>query len=380
MIIRNGLIYSSDCTFHKGDIAFENDTIVSVLSDVAASSAADSEVIDAEGLYVIPGLIDIHLHGANGADFSDGTPEAFRTVADFELSRGVTTILPTGMTLPETELQIACRTVANYPDCCGAHVAGFRLEGPFLSRAKCGAQNPDHLSVPDKEMFLRLFEASDGKIKIVDIAPELEGASGFIRSFSKTVRISLAHTDADYDTCKNAFSEGACHVTHLYNGMRPCLHREPGLPGAAADSESVMVETICDGIHLHPATVRNALRLYGTDRVVFISDSMRACGLADGNYTLGGQDVTVKGPYATLGNGTLAGSVTDLMNCLKTAVKHMGIPLETALRCCTANPAKALGIGGVTGSLVSGKKADIVLLDKELTPVRIFRSGEEIRN
>ncbi|MDO4493504.1 MAG: N-acetylglucosamine-6-phosphate deacetylase [Clostridia bacterium] len=371
MIVRNAWIYTPEGTLRKGSLAAEHGTVTE-LSFSAELHGEDA--IDAEGLYAIPGLVDIHLHGAAGADVSDGSAEGLAAMARYELGRGVTTILPAGMTLPERELELACRSVADFRDDNGSRVAGIRLEGPFLSRERCGAQDPQYLKAPDAELLRKLQRASGNTVRIVDIAPELPGATELIENACGTVRFSLAHTDADYGTCTEAFAAGARQVTHLYNGMRPMLHRAPGLPGAAADAENITVELIADGVHLHPATVRNALRLYGAERVVFVSDSMRATGLGNGTYTLGGQQVTVNGNRATLKDGTLAGSVTDLMGCMVTAVKDMGVPLETAVRCCTRNPAAALGDPSV-GSLAPGCRADIVLLDKELNIVRVYRGG-----
>lgn len=201
----------------------------------------------------------------------------------------------------------------------------------------------------------------------------------FIEKVSDRVRVSLAHTTADFETAKEAFRRGANHVTHLYNAMPPLSHRAPGVIGAACDDEKVMVELICDGIHSHPAVVRTTFKMFGDDRIIMISDSMMACGLEDGQYTLGGQDVTVYGNKATLTQeGNIAGSVTNLMNCVRTAVKEMGIPLESAVKCAAVNPAKAIGLYDRYGSLEIGKKADVVLLDKELNIQYVIQDGQVI--
>ena len=191
--------------------------------------------------------------------------------------------------------------------------------------------------------------------------------------------MSLAHTNADYDTAKAAFDAGANHAVHLYNAMPAFTHREPGVVGAVADSEHVMAEIICDGVHIHPATVRTTFKMMGEDRMILISDSMRAAGMPDGQYTLGGQDVNVKGNKATMVlDGALAGSVTTLPDCVRTVVKEMGISLETAIACATINPARSLGIDALYGSVEQGKKTDLVLWDEKLQLVHVMKDGEVI--
>ena len=225
-------------------------------------------------------------------------------------------------------------------------------------------------------MFRRLQDAANGLIRLVDIAPEEEGAMEFISELKDEVHISFAHTTADYDTAKTGYALGACHATHLYNAMPPFTHREPGVIGAARDSEHCMVELICDGIHIHPSVVRATFQMFGDDRIVLVSDSMRACGLSDGDYTLGGQDVKVVGKLATLkSDGAIAGSVTNLMDCMRTAVKEMGIPLESAVACATMNPAKSVGLYEQYGSITEGKVANVVLLDEDLNIKKIIING-----
>ena len=225
-------------------------------------------------------------------------------------------------------------------------------------------------------MFDRMQEKSGGMIRFVDIAPETDGAMDFIRDNKERTVLSLAHTGADYDTAGKAFAAGVSHVTHLYNAMTPFTHRNPGVIGAAVDAKAE-AELICDGVHVHPSAVRMALKLFGEDRIIFISDSMRAAGLKDGAYTLGGQKVEVKGRYARLENGNLAGSVTNLMDCLRWAVKEAGIPLTTAVKCAAVNPAKSAGIYEKYGSITPGKAANLVLLRKEDLSIKsVILNGE----
>lgn len=349
--------------------------------DGALISAEDcgGETIDATGCYAIPGLTDVHFHGCMGHDFSDGDPEGLEVIARYELSRGITQICPAGMTLLEDQLRQMCETAAAYrtAEREGAELCGIHLEGPFLSLAKKGAQNGAWLHAPDVDMFRRLNAASGGLVKLLSIAPEEPGAMDFIRAVSGDVAISLAHTTADYDVSMTAFAAGARHVTHLFNAMPPFTHRAPGVVGAAFDTPECRVELICDGIHIHPSVVRAVFKLFGADRVVLVSDTMRATGMDDGQYTLGGQAVTKKGHAATLGDGTLAGSVTDLMGCMRTAVSF-GIPLADAVRAAAVNSARSIGIYSRYGSLDAGKQANVVLLDRALNLKAVLFKGKVV--
>ena len=368
MIIRNVQIFSENRTFTQGDIIVYN-------GKFAETSLQNEEIIDGHGWYAIPGLIDIHFHGCAGYDFCDGTEEALEKISAYEASVGVTGICPASMTIEESKLYQAMKNAGEYTGHGGAKFEGIHMEGPFISEKKKGAQAAEHIRTCDLKLYQRLQEASGGQIRIVDIAPETEGAMPFIAAVKDEAVISLAHTTADYDTAMEAFSSGASHVTHLFNAMPPFHHRDPGVIGAAADTDECRVELICDGIHVHPAMVRAAFSLFGPDRIILISDSMRAAGLADGWYTLGGQDVHVQGKLATLNDGTIAGSVTNLMACVQTAVKQMGIPLADAVACATVNPAKEIGIYDHCGSIASGKDADLVLLDENLQVRAVYING-----
>ena len=332
------------------------------------------------GCYLIPGLTDLHFHGCRGADFSDGDPAGLAEMAAYELSRGVTQICPAGMTLEDAQLEKICAVAAAHraSGAPGAELVGVNLEGPFLSAAKKGAQNGAWLQAPSVPLLEKLMETSQGLVKLVSVAPELEGALDFIRQVKDKVTVSVAHTAAGYDTALAAFQAGARQVTHLYNAMPPFAHRDPGVVGAAADCGQVMCELICDGVHIHPAVVRATFRLMGRDRMILISDTMRAAGMSDGSYTLGGQDVTVRGSRAELADGTIAGSVTDLMACLKQAVSGMGIPLADAVTAAAVNPAKVLGIYNRLGSLDVGKQANVAVLDNRLELKAVIFRGEVV--
>ena len=250
------------------------------------------------------------------------------------------------------------------------------MEGPFINKEKKGAQKEEDIKLADVELFHKLQEAAGGLIKLVDLAPETEGAMDFINQVKDEVHVSIAHTMADYDTATEAINRGVDHITHLYNAMPPFSHRAPGVIGAARDSECY-VELICDGVHIHPSCVRATFEMFTDKRIVLISDSMMATGMEDGQYELGGQPVTVVGNLATLTEGgAIAGSATNLMDCIRTVVKEMHIPLESAVRCATLNPAKSIGIDDKYGSLEEGKYANAVVLDKDLNIVSIIQKGQ----
>ena len=294
MIIKNAMVYTPQHVFAKGDIVIRGGRIV-----FGAAPQLDEEIIDAEGLYALPGLLDLHFHGAVGHDFCDASEEAIQALADFEASKGVLAICPATMTYSEEILGGIMDAAAAHKNGRGADLAGINMEGPFISPDKIGAQNPKYLHKADVDMFRRLQERAGGLIKLVDMAPEEDGALDFIARCRGEVRISIAHTCTSYETAKKAFAAGASHMTHLYNAMPGITHREPG-PIIAALEDHAEVELITDGVHIHPAMVRFTFNTFGADRVVLIADSMMACGLPDGQYSLGGQAVTVKGPRATL--------------------------------------------------------------------------------
>ncbi|MBR5295204.1 MAG: N-acetylglucosamine-6-phosphate deacetylase [Clostridia bacterium] len=332
--------------------------------------------LDAEGNYLIPGLVDIHTHGAVKEDFSDGNYEGIEKISRYFAKCGVTSFAATTMTLKEKSLLPAMENVKNFrrsKD--GAECIGINLEGPFLSYAKRGAQAAENLHLPDAEMFHRLNDASGGKVRLVTVAPEVEGAIPFIREISDVCTVSLGHTEADYDTALRAFSEGASHITHLFNCMPPLHHRNPGLIGAAIEAGAT-AEVICDGLHLHPSTIRLSHQLFGK-RFVCISDSLRCTGMPDGQYTLGGQPIEMKNGKATLlGTDTLAGSSTNLLAELKNLVKF-GIPLEEAVHAVTYAPAKAIRMENSIGSLKKGLRADFLILSPNLDLKEVYIAGEK---
>ena len=381
MIIDNVYVFTPDKAFVKGGIILDGDKIRQVYEEKDAPQL-NGDVLDGKGCYAIPGLIDLHFHGCKGDDFCDGDKDAIGRIAEYEASVGVTAIAPATMTLPVEELEQILHTAAEYKketkNCRKADFLGINMEGPFISPAKKGAQDARNILPCNVEICDRFLKASEGLVKFIGIAPEeSEHAAEFIREVHERVNVSLAHTNADYDTALAAFNAGADPAVHLYNAMPAFTHRAPGVIGAVYDSKHVMAEIICDGVHIHPAAVRATFEMMGEDRMILISDSMRAAGMPDGSYTLGGLDVNVVGNRATLASdGAIAGSVTNLMDCMKTAVKTMNIPLETAVACATINPAKSLGIDAEYGSIRAGKKAHIVLMDQELNVQQVIKDGE----
>ena len=347
-------------------------------------------LLDASGCYVIPGLIDLHFHGCMGEDFCDGTMKAVETLAEYEAKEGITAICPATLTLPVEELKEVLACGAAYAkrgrDPHRADLIGINMEGPFISHVKKGAQNGKYILPASAQICRDFVQASEGLLKIIGLAPEENpGFEEYIREVKGLVKVSLAHTNADYDTAMRAFDAGADHAVHLYNAMPEMTHRAPGVPGAVQDSPHVMAEIICDGNHVHPSVVRAAFSMIGEERMILISDSLRATGLGDGRILLGGQEVDVTGTKAVLvQGGNLAGSVTNLMDCMRIAVQQMHIPLESAVRCATANPAKALRLAGsdpvLYGRLLPGMRGNAVLLrEEDLSVKAVVKDGVVIR-
>lgn len=380
-ILYGAQVYTRDFKFENKTIVIDGDKIDAVLEADAATKISGAEKVDMSGKYIIPGLVDIHLHGAVGVDFCDENEEAFHKIAEYEASHGTVALCPTTMTLSfETLSKVMeyAKAAASSQKQTEAHIIGINMEGPFVSREKCGAQNTDYLCDPDVKFFDKLQEKSGNLIKLVDIAPELNGADEFIKEVSKKCRVSLAHTMADYEIASKAFKLGAKHVTHLHNAMRPLLNREPGLIGAAFDDKDVTPELICDGFHNYPTVVRATFKMFGADRVILISDSCMAVGMPNGEYSLGGQKVYMTDRKATLENGTIAGSASNLMDCLQQCISVCDIPVCDAIRAATFNPAKALEALDEYGTIEAGKRASLVVLDKDYKFDKTILNGDFI--
>ena len=366
MIIKRGKVFQEDGNFLEQTLYVNDHRLVD-----KAEYQYDGEVIDAEGLLVLPGLVDIHSHGAAGEDFSDGNPEGLKKILQYEKRCGITSYCPTSMTFPKERLRQIFASIKGAQTEDGATVVGINMEGPFLDPAKKGAHVEKWIAAPDVAFVRELNQDADGLVRLVTLAPNMDGAEEFIKEMHEEVCISLGHTAADYDCASGAMKLGAHHVTHLYNAMQPFGHRAPGLIGAAMDDPECMVELICDGYHIHPSAIRAAFRMFGPERVILISDSMRATGMENGTYELGGQEVTVKDRKAVLKDGTLAGSATNLYGCMCKAVEF-GIPLEQAIMAATANPARSIGIFDRVGSIRIGKQADLLLASENLELKRVI--------
>ena len=372
MFFINGTIINADFKLETLDMEIDKGKIIRVQKSIDYKE--DDMVIDCEGYYISPGFVDIHTHGAAGFDCSDGYREAVEGVAEFLITKGVTSFCPTTMTMDKVDIIQAVRVIKGCMDkpCKGARVLGINMEGPFISPEKSGAQAKESITEPDYDYFREVYEASGKNIKIVDIAPEINGGS-LIRKFKRDCVVSMAHTTVDYAGALEAMDKGASHITHLFNAMSGLSHREPGLVGAALDDSRVTCELICDGYHIHPAVLRTAFAML-KDRAVIISDSMRGSGMPDGEkYELGGQTVNVSKGKATLADGTIAGSVTNIHQEIKNLVSY-GIPLEQAVKSATIIPAKVVGMEKEIGSIEVGKCADLVMLDKDLEIVGVYHS------
>ncbi len=383
MIIK-GNIYAADRQFHTGTVIMDNDLITDVSLDNHGCTldVPDSNYIDASDKYVIPGLIDIHLHGAMGFDIGDATYEAIDKIARFELSQGVTSFVGATMTMPVDNIIEVISTARDYMahnqgSFCNdlSSLIGLNIEGPFISPDKCGAQNKSHILPPDLALAKKFIKTGDGIVKILGLAPEMCSDLSIIKTLSESVKVAITHSNSDYDTAIKAINMGASHVTHLFNGMTGFTHRSPGILGALVDSNDITIELITDGIHVHPAAVNMAYKLFSDKSLIMISDSMRGCGLGDGIYTLGDLDIEVKNHRATLkGTNSPAGSVSSLYDNIKAAY-NMGLPLESIVAMATINPARCMGVDDRIGSIEAGKKADILILDKELNTDTIIKNG-----
>ncbi len=373
MFYKNAKIYCSDFQFRTGAFEVKDGKFGAVLPE-----AVPEDAVDLQGALVLPGLIDVHSHGNSGYDFSDGDYEGLVQMAKYYLRCGVTSFAPASMTLP---YEILSKAFANAkklhiaaPAGC-ARLLGIQMEGPYFSEAKKGAQNADYLKAPDFEGFRKLYEDCSKLVRIVDIAPELPGAEEFIRQAKELCTVSIAHTDAGYEAAKAGFDAGAIHLTHLYNAMPGIHHRKPGVIPAAVENPNVRAEIICDGLHIHPASVRLAFSMFGGERMILISDSGRCAGQPDGTeFELGGQMATLIDGVARLSDGTIACSAANLWQCLSNAVTF-GVRAEDAIRAATYNPACALGVQEHVGSIAEGKCADFVVCDERYQLKQVYLAG-----
>lgn len=352
-VITNALVHGNIC-----NIVMENGRIQDINQEKGLKG------IDADGKRVVPGMIEVHAHGCIGMDALDGN---FEPMCDFLAKQGTTTWLPTTMTMDAKTLVEVTHQKTDFP---GTHIPGFHLEGPYISPKYKGAQNEDYIKAPDYDEFCRF-----GKVKMITVAPEQPGSMDFIRRItSEGVIAALGHTDADYDTTIEAIENGANCLTHTFNAMQPLHHRKPGPIGAAAE-KGIWAQIICDGVHIHKASVLAALKMFGSDRLTLISDAIRPAGLPEGTVSeSGGIPVKVRDGAVYLdGQDTLAGSGSTLWHCVKCAVK-MGIDFDEAVKMATKTPATLLGLS--KGQIKEGFDADLLIIGENMEIDQVIISGE----
>ncbi|MPM09488.1 N-acetylglucosamine-6-phosphate deacetylase [bioreactor metagenome] len=338
------------------------------------------EIIDGKGQYLSPGFIDIHNHGNSGYDFMDSTIEAIDSIGKYHLQNGVSSYLGTVLTQSYENIVEAVKNIANYENKeNSSQILGIHLEGPFFSHSKKGAQPDKFIRDPDIIFIKELIKISDNKLKMVSIAPEKDGALELIRYLKeKNVAVSMAHSNATYEEAMNGINNGVTISTHLYNGMRSFNHREPGIVGASLTDDRVCCELICDRIHLHDAAIKLALKAKETDKAVLVSDAMRAAGLKDGEFELGGQKVMVINGEARLSDGSLAGSTLNLNKAVYNMVKFLNVPIHEAVKMASLSPARAIGVHVNKGSIEVGKDADMLLLDDNVNVSCVIKGGNVI--
>ena len=354
----NGIILINDEKI-EGKALLYNDKIVDIVEVEEAFSRA-TEKIDAKGCYISPGFVDIHIHGYDGVDTMDGGLEVIQTIAKGIPANGVTS-----MTMSREEIDISIESVrlAMKQEAIGAEILGAHMEGPFLNIAFKGAQNKKYFQSPDAAYV----KENQDVIRHITVAPEIEGALKFIEEIHRDTDISLSmgHTAATFDEALEGIKCGIHHATHLFNAMSPLHHRDPGVVGAALTSD-ISCEMICDTIHVHPGLFQMVSNIKGPDKLVLVTDCMRAGGKEEGEYSLGGQKVIVKDGSARLESGNLAGSVLKLNNALKNIISNTNIPVEKAIRYVTINPATVIGLEAKKGTLESGKDADITIFNEDM--------------
>ena len=370
-IIINGKVVLHDEIVEK-NVLFEDGVILSITDEVCE----DAEVIDANGLYVAPGFIDVHTHGRGLSDTMYPSFEHLNRISEKTLLAGVTTFLPTTMTMPVKDIKEAVENIAKYKDQVkGAKVLGTHLEGPFFNKKYKGAQPEECMILPTVENYLSFVGEHQDVIRKISIAPELEYSVELVEYLKdKNTVVSLGHTNATYEEAMKAIEAGATSGTHTYNAMTPLTHRAPGVVGAIMSDDRVYAELILDGVHVHFAAAKALLNAKGKDKVTLITDSIEAAGLEDGTYSLGGQPVYVKGKEARLENGALAGSVANMNECVYNAYKHLGLSLNEAVNLASYNPAQSLHEDKL-GELKVGNVADIILFDDDINIKHVYLDG-----
>jgi len=369
-------------------ITLAGTTISGLIPEAWTCTADYDQVLDCKEYYAAPGFIDLHNHGNSGYDVMDATPQALEAIAEFHLKSGVTGFLAATITQEKKEITAAIKNIVSFAKTQksggvqktpGSRLLGIYLEGPYFSPKRKGAQAAEYLKTPDCAELEDFLELAENHLKVVALAPELPGAVEAVNYLKKKgITVAAGHTDATYDQIRQAVEEGTTLATHLFNGMRGFTHREPGPPGALLLEKRVSCELICDGIHLHPAAVDLVVRLKGPSGVVLISDAMRATGLGDGHFTLGGQDVLVSDGIARLTSNqrALAGSTLTLDRAVYNVMTMAKLPIEDAVRMATYNPAQVIGVAERRGSIEPGKAGEIVVFDEQVRIKHVIIDGE----
>lgn len=368
MLIKNVKIFTESEVIEQGSLLIENGTISQIASSQIESSQFEHMIIiDGTNLNLIPGFIDGHIHGANGADVMDATEAALDAMATYLPSEGTTSFLPTTITQAPENIEKALTNVKDYQNKEGqAEIIGIHLEGPFVNKMRAGAQPLQHIVEPNLELFQKWQTLSGDLIKTITMAPEHDVNGQFIGTLQKSgVNVSAGHTDTNFSGMKKAVSEGVRQVTHLCNAMSGIHHRDIGVVGAAFQLKELRAEVICDGIHVSPEMLQLVYNNIGSDRLIMITDSMRAKGLEPGDYELGGQPVKVSADRAVLEDGTLAGSILKMNEGAQQMLQLEGISIAEIIQMASVNPAKQLGIFDRKGSITIGKDADLLLVDDQ---------------
>lgn len=379
MLIKNVNIITPNEVLKGHGVLIKNGKIINI--DIEENLISENyKVINGEGNYLSPGFIDIHNHGNSGFDIMDCTEKALDKISRFHLKNGTTSYLATILTSSYEHIFKAIENINNYKkNEDSSNLIGIHLEGPFFNKIKKGAQPERYIREPDLNKMEEIFKISKDNIKMVSLAPELTGALDIIKYLKqKNITVAMAHTNATFDEAKLGIEYGISVATHLYNGMRNFNHREPGVVGAALTDERVYCEIIYDRVHLHDSTVDLTLKAKTYDKTILVSDSMRATGLLDGEYELGGQSVQVSSGIARLATGSLAGSTLDLRTAVYNMIKFLNIPIYQAVKMASLNPAKAINIERKVGSIEIGKRADLILFDKNINIKKRILNGKEI--
>lgn len=376
-LIKNARIITPREVLDEFCVIIENGIISDVIYEEDVELNEFENIIDGQGYYLSPGFIDIHNHGSSGCDIMDGTVEALDKIGKYHISNGVTSYLGTVITSSYEDMVKAMKNIVEYTNKKDkSQILGIHLEGPFFNPDKKGAQPERHIKLPNKEDISKILDIAKDKLKMVSLAPELEGALKLISYLKENnVVVSMAHSNASYNETKMGIESGISIATHLYNGMGEFNHREPGIVGASLTDDRVYCEIIYDRFHVHDAAVKIALGMKGYDKIILISDAMMAAGLGDGEYLLGGQKVLVEDRRPRLESGSIAGSTLDLQIAIYNMVEYLQVPINEAVKMASLNPAKAMNMDKEIGSIEVGKKADLILFDKDINIKEVYLGG-----